>query len=567
QMFSLLLILLAVQLVGGCRTAPSTECETPQFVPGHNLVGEGFDIVRMKTSGAFVVNVKDYMEGGEHGNCTLCTNSLLKVEQKLPASVVDWRVKVHCRRSISAKVYESSSSLLKDTTNSATASWKVGLGLPGVGSLSVGGTHSKSAKFAKSRSSQDKFSYTSHKFSCKYYSTPTGPPQSRFRLHSNPPLTKEFLSSIRSLPPNYNSQSKARYENFISVYGTHFLRQVDLGGKVNSITALRTCQLAISGMSVLDVNNCLSLEASATIKGVSVQGQTSYCKEKGKKLQNSKSFSASFQDRTTEVLGGDGSHSDILFAPDTQKGYSAWLKTLTTVPGVVSYRLSSLHMLVQNDTLRKTSLQKAIKEYIMKSAISLSCSSQCKIGHKVNCVCKCSGHQRVDSNCCPTQLGVAELKVTVERAAGLWGDYFTKTDGYVKVFYGKEADTTPVIWNNNFPVWNRVRNFGTVDLTSRSKLRFEVWDRDNVWDDDLLGKADLEPQQGTNVKKSFRLNHGTLYVSITVTCSPSLSGLLCEKYTPSPGAEGSLTYLEPLDGHRPTLLQGPHLPAWNNSFL
>ncbi|XP_072530821.1 perforin-1.3 [Salminus brasiliensis] len=554
-MLCLLFVLLAVSLASGCRTASSTECEKPQFVPGHNLVGEGFDIVRMKTTGAFVVNIRDYMVGGDHGNCSICTNQLLKVEQKLPAAVVDWRVKVRCRRSVSAKVHESSSDVLKETTSSTSVSWKVGLSIPMGAGLSVGGTHSKSAKFAQSRSAQDKFSYTSHGFSCTYYT---------FRLHARPPLAKEFLGSIQALPAKYDSQSKAKYENFISIYGTHFLRQVDLGGRVHSTTAIRTCKVAMTGLSVRDVSNCLSVEASATIKGVTVKGQTSYCKSKSNKLQNSNSFSSSFSDRVTDVMGGDGSHGDILFAPDKQHGYTAWMNTLKTVPGVVSFRLSSLHMLVRNDSVRKASLRKAISEYIVKNAIALSCSSKCNIGHRINCACKCSGHQRIDSNCCPGQPGIATLTVKVERATGLWGDYFSKTDGYVKVFYGNQADTTPVIWNNNFPNWNRVTNFGTVELTKRLPVKFEVWDRDNRWDDDLLGQASVVPNQGNNVKKQFRLKHGTLYVSISAICAPSLSGPLCDKYAPSPGASGRLTYLE---GQRATWLQEAHDAARSRSFL
>lgn len=291
----------------------------------------------------------------------------------------------------------------------------------------------------------------------------------RFRLHSQPPVTKEFLGLVSALPAQYNSQSKSRYENLISIYGTHFLRQVDLGGRIRSTTAVRTCKVSMTGLSVLDVSNCLSAEASVVIKGVPVNGQGSYCKSQSKKLQNSNSFSASFSDRVTEVLGGDGNSAvDILFTPDNKGGYSAWLKTLKTLPGVVSYRLSSLHMLLRKDPVRSASLQRAITDYIMKNAIAGSCSSKCKIGHRINCSCKCSGHQRITSDCCPSKSGLATLTVKVERATGLWGDYFSKTDGYVKVFYGAQGDTTPVIWNNNFPSWNRITNFGTVDLLKKT---------------------------------------------------------------------------------------------------
>ncbi|KAB5530575.1 hypothetical protein PHYPO_G00130920 [Pangasianodon hypophthalmus] len=541
-MFSPVLLLVSVSVSSCCRVAPVTDCTQPSFVPGHNLVGEGFDIVRMKTTGAFVVNVQSYITGGVHGNCTICRNSLLGREQKLPSAVTDWRVKVNCKRSISARVFESSSSVLKQSTSSTSVGWKVGLGLPMVGGVAVGGTHSKSSMFARSHASQDKFFYTNHEFSCRYYS---------LRVKAFPPLTKEFIQSVKSLPPAYNSQSESAYHHFISIYGTHYLRQVNLGGRVKSTTAVRTCQIAMKGLSVRDVSNCLSAEASAVIKGVQVKGQTNYCKSKSNKLDNKSGFSASFSDRVTEVWGGNGGSADLLFSPDKQHGYTAWMKTLQTVPGVVSYTLTSLHMLVRNDLARKAALQKAISKYVMKNAVASSCSAKCKVGHRSpDCSCKCGGHQNIDSNCCPSHPGVATLTVKVERAAGLWGDYFSKTDGYVKVFYGKRGETTPVIWNNDFPNWNYEVRFGTVNLAHRTSIRFEVWDRDNKWDDNRLGTVNIVPKRGVNVKKQFGLKHGTLFVSITAICGPNLQGEVCERYTPSPEAERLLTYPELLQNRR-----------------
>ncbi|KAK1805674.1 hypothetical protein P4O66_019233, partial [Electrophorus voltai] len=548
HMCAFLLFLLAVPLASSCRTAPSTECQKPPFVPGHNLVGEGFNIVQMKTTGAYVVNVKDYMTGGEHGNCTICNNKLLNQEQKLPAAVLDWRIKVMCQRNIRSAVYESSRDMLRESTSSTKSNWKLGLNLPKGFDLAIGGTHSKSAKFTQSHSSQDKFSYTSHKFSCSYYS---------FRLHSNPPMTKEFMGSVQALPAAYNSQSKAAYENFLTTYGTHFLRQVNLGGYVRSSTALRTCQVTMSGLSIQDVSNCLSMEAGVIVKSVPIKGQAEYCKSKSNKLDKKNSFSGSFSDRITEVLGGEGGEGDLLFdGSEKQNGYNTWLKTLKNIPGVVSYSLTPLHILLSKDPSRRASLKNAIREYVMKNAIPISCSGKCKYGHRVNCACKCSNHQRVNPNCCPSKLGIAELSVTVVRAAGLWGDYFSKTDGYVKVFFENQGYTTGVIWNNNFPVWNYRINIGTVDLTQNKPLTFEVWDRDNKWDDDLLGKGSMIPKQSKDMKQSFKLKHGTLSVSVTATCGPSLTGQYCDTYAPSPESADILTYLDLVKNHRPTLLQG-----------
>lgn len=123
---------------------------------------------------------------------------------------------------------------------------------------------------------------------------------------------------------------------------------------------------------------------------------------------------------------------------------------------------------VTNDPILQTSLRDAISDYIRKSAKPLSCPAKCKVGSvNRNCACRCSGHSMVDSDCCPAEPGIARLNVTVVRATGLWGDYITKTDGYVKVFYGKEGATTPIIWNNDFPYWNYLIHFGTVNLRHR----------------------------------------------------------------------------------------------------
>ncbi|KAL0166927.1 hypothetical protein M9458_038771, partial [Cirrhinus mrigala] len=290
-----------------------------------------------------------------------------------------------------------------------------------------------------------------------------------FRLHAHPPLTKEFMGSITALPAKFDSSSEGAYNHFISIYGTHFLRRVDLGGRVHSTTAVKTCQVSMKGLTVHDVSNCLSAEASAVIKGVKVSGQASYCKGKQQKLERGNSFSGSFSDRVTEILGGNGEQQDILFSPSNVSGYGVWLRSLKKIPGVVSYTLSSLHMLW--DIVAMTALANAAV---------------------IN---------RVDSNCCPSMPGVATLTVIVLSGKGLWGDIFSKTDGYVKVFYGNQAHETPVIWNNNFPQWNHNINFQTVDLTQKTPLRFEVWDRDNRFDDDLLGRGTVVPSQGANQRR------------------------------------------------------------------
>ncbi|KAI3359607.1 hypothetical protein L3Q82_013795, partial [Scortum barcoo] len=521
---------------------------------------EGFNVVKMETTGASVVDVKNFMVGGAQGNCTVCHNHLMNQTQKLPVSVLDWRIKVHCRRSLSSKIFESSQSVMKEQSSSLGVSWKVGLGLVGLGGFAVGGSHSKSSEFAESHSRNDKFSYTTHDFKCKYYT---------FRIHSRPALNKEFEVSLRNLPSTYNQENTSAFQQFIAVYGTHFIRRVHLGGRVHSITAIRTCEAAMSKMSIHTVSNCLSVEASATIKGVKVDAASQFCKNKRNSLKTKAAFSQTFTDRNTEVLGGDGDVGDLLFKPDNAQGYKKWLRSLRRVPGVVSYQISPIHLLVRDNNHLKFTLRDAIRDYIRKSAKPLRCPASCKIGNRnQNCACQCKGHRMVNSDCCPGEPGVARLNVTVVQATGLWGDYFSKTDGYVKVFYGNQGAVTPVIWNNDFPSWNYLIRFETVNLRHRTPIRFEVWDRDNRWNDDLLGKASLIPTMGRNINKRFKLKHGSLYVRLTAVCAPSLQGSLCEQYAVSPNYEGIMGYVKKdQEDHWGSGRSGPEADGGHGSSL
>lgn len=103
----------------------------------------------------------------------------------------------------------------------------------------------------------------------------------------------------------------------------------------------------MSSLSARAVSTCLSAEASATIKGVTANASAEFCYKKGKKLKNGATFSQAFSDRTTEVLGGDGDIVDILFNPKAD-AYKKWLSSLKRIPGVVSYEISPLHLLVCN---------------------------------------------------------------------------------------------------------------------------------------------------------------------------------------------------------------------------
>lgn len=73
------------------------------------------------------------------------------------------------------------------------------------------------------------------------------------------------------------------------------------------------------------------------------------------------------------------------------------------------------------------------------------------------------------------------------------------------------------------------------------KVTFEVWDRDNGWNDDLLGRVSVIPTSG-HISKNLKLNHGSLTVKMNAVCAPSLQGSLCEQYAATPTYEEVMRY-------------------------
>ncbi|CAM5158762.1 unnamed protein product [Natator depressus] len=136
--------------------------------------------------------------------------------------------------------------------------------------------------------------------------------------------------------------------------------------------------------------------------------------------------------------------------------------------------------------------------------------------------------------CCSRERGLGKLTVTVKRASGLWGDYITATDAFVKVFFERREIQTRTIWNNNNPVWNVHLDFGTVRITSASKIRIEVWDEDFKWDDDLLGSCDIPLEAGGPHQKDCYLNHGRIWFQYSLRCGPHLGGRSCFDYVSQP---------------------------------
>uniref|UniRef100_A0AAX7UZJ5 MACPF domain-containing protein n=1 Tax=Astatotilapia calliptera TaxID=8154 RepID=A0AAX7UZJ5_ASTCA len=240
----LILLLSYISPVLSCQTGNNSECESAPFVPGHNLVGEGFDLVTLRRTSAYVVDVRTYMT--PNGHCTLCTNPLQGNRlQKVPVSVVDWRAFSQCSTPVDSSVHDNVGSLMTAVLDHDGLNLNIVLG----DRLFVGGTRSEAFKFAVARAEEDRYTFSVHGITCKYYS---------FRVASRPPLSPEFKRDVDNLPSHYNSYTSDQYDRLIKTYGTHYIHKVFLGGQLRRITAARTCLSTLNKFNSHEVHACLS---------------------------------------------------------------------------------------------------------------------------------------------------------------------------------------------------------------------------------------------------------------------------------------------------------------------
>ncbi|XP_053197226.1 perforin-1-like [Scomber japonicus] len=508
------------------------QCQKAQFVPGYNLGGEGFDIVTMERKGAYVIDTETWKLGND--TCRLYPNSYKNKEnQKVPIAVVDWRSLPKCSLKVSSTAYDSVETLVNDSTSAVSNDWKIGLEIPVDPSVTIGvgfgGSHSKESTFAMQKSKEDHYIFMRHSVHCNFY---------RYRLATKPPLSHEFKSAVNSLP-SYSHNTELIYRNLIDTYGTHYITQVSLGGEIKSVTSVRTCKATMNGLSETEVKDCLSVEASASFaQTASIKAMYEHCQKKKNKLDSKQSFSSSFNERTTEVIGGNINGADVLFQGQSDPSvYNAWLNSLKETPDIVQYNIKALHTILPSGHPASAGLKQEVEKYIKKNAVLKKCSESCQIGHRSNkrdpCACVCNNNQNVMSNCCPAGKGLATLTVSKLYAQGLYGDRWTQTDGSVEVKYGDQIKRTAIISNNDNPKWSEKFSFGPIVINMKNKLIFSIYDEDTYWNSDRLGRCSFDLRRG-KVIDSCMLKHGTFFFSYVVECAPSLSGDQCQEYTPTP---------------------------------
>ncbi|XP_062919483.1 perforin-1-like isoform X2 [Mobula hypostoma] len=529
------ILLWALLFLGGvgaiCQTGSASECQSATPVPGSSLAGEGFDVVTLSRKGAYVVNVESWSR--RDGACTLCRNSLMGGRrQRLPLAAVDWRALRNCPRAVSSQLFHSLSELIKSIGSSVDNSWSTGLNLPTQHSQSIG-SKSKVMSFAMRKAKSDRYSFAKHEFRCRLY---------RYRLKDQPPLAPQFSARLNQITSTSYEGARHHYRQLVQTFGTHFIHSVDMGGSFRDVTAIRTCQAAVEGITPEQVKDCLGIEASYQVVAMGKgRAGTGFCKKKAWSLNQARSFHQAFNERLTEAVGGHSSgDTDILFSSDPAS-FTRWLKSLKVSPGIIKYQLAPLHLLLPSTDRRRNQLRLYLSEYILANAMKRDCSkTTCPApGSRSSsdpCSCQCQESFWVDRHCCAKQKGMGHLVVTVKRGFGLWGDYTTGTDGFVVVSYGKAKGQTRVVNNNNNPIWNTKLDLGKVVAQSTVKLTLDVYDED-VLRNDHLGSCKVPLISGVT-DLTCHLKYGRVTYQLSFTCGLHLQGRHCRQYAPSPGARG-----------------------------
>uniref|UniRef100_A0A3B5QXX4 Perforin-1-like n=1 Tax=Xiphophorus maculatus TaxID=8083 RepID=A0A3B5QXX4_XIPMA len=484
--FSLLLlsVLLVHSSVLSCLIGTQRQCDVARFVPGHNMVGKGFDIVTLQRKRAHVIDVKTYLNPRE--TCILCSNPLQNhAYQKLPSSVVDWSASSQCSADIisNQQIVDNSEVEVKyEICGSGLEIEKVLFD-----NFDVGGTGSNAYKFASQQIEEDRYTFSTHSVTCNHY---------KFILSPTPPLSVEFKKQLDILPSHYNYSTENEYRKLIQTYGTHYFRLVDLGGRLRRLISSRSCLSTLNGLTSPEaVKDSLRCDASVQRKSHHL------CVS----LDSATNFSSGLHRYHSEVSGGDGWLGEFSISKSHSTAHMNWLKSLIQYPEVVSFSLRPLYQLVPNK-LQQAGVKTAIEQYLEDTSVKKSPQEPDCEGSTLN----------MSYNCCPMHASRGNLSVTIVRGWNLYGDVIGKTDGWVDA----KVKKTKTLWN--------LMSTPFICLA----LKIEVWDEDPKYDDLLIECMKyLIPGTQTFTCKSAL---GNVEVKYTLTCDPHLTGEKCSLYKPTP---------------------------------
>lgn len=287
---------------------------------------------------------------------------------------------------------------------------------------------------------------------------------------------------------------------------------------MRTVSAIRTCLASLNGQTTMEIKDCLSAQLSLTFPHNIIDTIVSPKAETCTSMSNSNSrrFTStySYVHQITEMVPGDVGLGSLSSSFNDSAGFNIWMDQLKEDPGVVSYSLTSLPMLISDEVI-KGNVKTAIQEYLRANPISSESESySCKSG-----------------NCCPREIRKGRLRINL-RASGLTGDHswwwHGVTDAFATVEYREVPKITNEVVSNN-PSWNTL-DFGDVRIVD-PYVRVTVYDNDG-WRHELLGTCNFNVVAGSNTETKNCFGSSTVTLSYTLTCADYLTGDHCDEYNP-----------------------------------
>jgi hypothetical protein len=547
---------LAQQAARGC------DCKRYPFVPAHNYGGEGFDVTTMERKISSIIDMNRDL--GTDGTCRLRQNSHMGgTTQKLPAAVESWKRVSRCNADFTSESFDHASKITQDIAGKMSSEWSVGIeaeasgpvpNAPGTtagggGSFNAAGSNSKMGKFANeiSKTMQGTFVKSTLKCALYQYSLPL----------YDIPLKDSFVTAVKNLPVSYNEY---KYMQFINQYGTHYFHKITLGGRVDILSAANKCVLKEVHISDEEASECLSMGATASVKGEAAEGVSGSgsasvdyktCNDKAKKTNRFSDINDVFSKRYVQVLGGStaGLASGLKASMENVKrDYDAWIQSLVANPEVIDQEIRPIFEAFDfvkcsdDNTIpaKKKNMVKAVEAYLYERRTSVGfCKDVCKFNCpgklEDDCTCKCTADNVNDRDCCPNQISYGEFTihnlhghVDADKdgtASDLWmtfpGTYKPITG--LTTFKGKPS--LP-LKETDWPKWGDV-HFGKVQ--AGASIHMQLIDKDgwfNGGDDTMLNcyvKAQTEHVKYT--AKDARVE-GEGYLK----CTGMLTGPRCDQF-------------------------------------
>lgn len=151
-----------------CKRGTPKQCEYMPFVPGHSVIGLGFNAVTLESTGAYVFNMSTHSSANR--SCQICRNSAggAKQWQKLPLSISKWTV-INESDHVFTRDTMSANEVAEDNDGMTQKIWHVGLQLGHMHGYQLRGPQSKVYNFVLKFRNRNNIVFSTQRYTCSKY--------------------------------------------------------------------------------------------------------------------------------------------------------------------------------------------------------------------------------------------------------------------------------------------------------------------------------------------------------------------------------------------------------------